>query len=463
MRPYQRSLLDQEPESFLPIKIREEHEMLVLSKVLDWDLMQAISEANRDEVIKSNRGLKPHYRALNGAVVVRSLKGCDLRSTEDLIAHYAPARFLCDLHNSHWTPDHNTIWEYEVMLGEKGLKELTDYILKTAVENGFADPRGLCSDTTAQEGNIPHPTEVGHMNSFMKSFRSNLETLLKNSKGLGGKLIDSMKKGFSKVAQKVRSHRLFAKTTRARNQINQDLLACTQSLQGKLGQLLQDIDLKSNQVRGMGKRALNNLNENYHHLCQMLSQIQTWIENGKVVQGKIVSLFNPDLRAIKRGKVGKSVEFGLKWGINQIRGGYVSIFMAARMMAYDADYAVLGVEEHIRLFGQAPRDFGFDRGGWSAEHKKAIRDLGVKNLTIAPKGRAPWEVGPRVKERMIKERAQIEGKIGTMKRHGLNKPEARSSLGMRRSALRAGLSFNLRRLAKDMVTMVQNLEACTAA
>ena len=198
MRPYQRSLLDQQ-ETFTPVSVQPTHEMIILSRTLDWDLMQIIGETNRDKVVKSTRGLKPHYRALNGAMVVRTLKNSDFRTTEDLIRNYNPARFLCDLHNSQWTPDHVAIWEYEGMLGEEGLQELTDYILRTAAECGFADPRGLCTDTTAQEANIPYPNEVGHINAFMKSCRDNLTTLFKNGKGLGKKALGKMKEVFSEI------------------------------------------------------------------------------------------------------------------------------------------------------------------------------------------------------------------------------------------------------------------------
>ena len=449
MHPYQKSFLDQQ-ESFLPIKIPEQHEMVTLSRALDWDLMQAISEAHRSEKVISTRGLTPHYRALNGAVVVRSLKGCDLRSAEDYIRNYIPARYLCDLHNSSWTPDHNTIWDYEVMLGEKGLAEMSDYILRTAADLGFADPKGLCTDTTAQEANIPYPNEVGHLNGFMKSLKANLETLAKNGKDLGKKAIGKMKATFSAIAKQVRSHRLFAKTREAKSAIEKDLETHAQELLEQLAGFLGGLDVKKNQISGMGVKALNNLSENYHNMTQMMDQIIKWIQTGKVAKGKILSLFNTHFRAINRGKLGKQVEFGLKWGINQIRGGYVSVFMHAEMMCHDANYAVLGVQEHIRIFGKAPRDFGFDRAAGSAEHKEAIRRLGVKNLAIAPKGQADWEVGPRVKDRMVRERAQIEGKIGTMKRRGLNKSEAKTNLGVQRSALRAGLSLNLRRFAKDL-------------
>jgi len=449
MRPYQPSLLDQQ-EQFMPTRLSSDHQMVILSKALDWDYMQILAETQRNLFIKSNRGLKPHYRALNGAVVVRALKDSDFRTTEDLIRNYNPARYLCDLQNSHWTPDHVAIWEYEGMLGEDGLKALTDYVLRIAREAGFADPRGLCTDTTDQEGNIPHPNEVGHMNTFMKSVRANLATFLKTAKGLPRKLVGAMRDQMTEVAELVREHRLFAKTKEARLEVNQELQRLSESLLEKLGDLLADVDLKRNHVKDMAKRALNNLALDYQNMSQMMPQISHWIKTGKVVKGKIVSLFNTDMRAINRGKIGKKIEFGLKWGINQIRGGYVSIFMHSQMMCHDANYAVQGVAEHIRIFGKAPRDFGFDRAGWSEDHKESIRVLGVKNVAIAPKGQADWDVGPRMKERMVRERAQIEGKIGTMKRYGLNKTEAKLPYRVRMSALKAGLCLNLRRFAKDL-------------
>jgi hypothetical protein len=284
----------------------------------------------------------------------------------------------------------------------------------------------------------------------MKSVKSNLLTLAKNAKGLGKKVLGKMRGIISSAAKQVRSHRLFAKTRETKSEIEQGLKSMSQDLLNQLRMFVSDLDVKKNQITGMGVRALNNLSEDYHNMCQMMAQIAKWIDTGKVAKGKIVSLFNTHFRAINRGKVGKQIEFGLKWGINQIRGGYVSIFMHADMMCHDANYAVLGVEEHIRIFAQAPKDFGFDRAAWSAEHKKEIKKLGVKNIAIAPKGQAKWAVGPQVKDRMVRERAQIEGKIGTMKRRGLNKSEARTNPRVRISAVRAALSLNLRRFAKDI-------------
>jgi len=448
---------------FRPIPIQSNHLMVVLSKTLDWDLYQAIAEIHRDKMIISARGQQPHYRTLCGAVVVRILKSCDFRTAEDLIRNYLPARYLCNLQNTEWTPDHNTIWEFEKMLGKEGLREINDSVLLLAADLGYADPRGLCADTTVQEAFIPHPTEVGHMNSFMKSCKENLETLYSKSKGLGKKIADKMKNIFSEIGEKVRSHRLFAKTKEARLELNRELLKKSLELNAQLEKLLINADLKKNRIVGSGKRALNNLAESYNNFSRMLPEITHWIQKGKVVKGKIVSLFNPEFKAINRGKIGKAIEFGLKWGINQVRGGYVAIYMHKMMMACDADYAVLAVEEHIRLFGKPPRDFGFDRAAWSELHKIEIKNKGVKNIAIAPKGQSDWDVGPRVKDRMIRERAQVEGKIGTMKtNYGFNKSKAKTNTGVQMSALRAALCFNLKRLAKDLASESLSIQAASA-
>ncbi len=55
MRGYQRSLLEQQ-EAFLPMIIPMDHEMVILSNAIDWDLGRAIAEVHRNEKVHSTRG-----------------------------------------------------------------------------------------------------------------------------------------------------------------------------------------------------------------------------------------------------------------------------------------------------------------------------------------------------------------------------------------------------------------------
>ncbi len=154
-----------------------------------------------------------------------------------------------------------------------------------------------------------------------------------------------------------------------------------------------------------------------------------------------------------RGKVGKAVEFGLSWGITRLRGGFVLATMAGmKTDVTDASYAVRAVEDLASLLGKAPRAYAYDRGGYSTENVKRLRKLGVRDIGLAPRGRAPWEVVGKVKDRLIRERAMVEGSIGTIKcpKYGFNRPAARSAGMMGVCGQRAVLGLNLTKLLRGV-------------
>ncbi len=106
---------------------------------------------------------------------------------QDQIKHYAPARHLCNLMDSSWSPDHITIFDFVQMLGPAGMEKLNTTFLKEAQELGILDSTSLMSDTTAQEAMIPYPNEVGliekvyrfgfknHIQSWNQSFENKVE------------------------------------------------------------------------------------------------------------------------------------------------------------------------------------------------------------------------------------------------------------------------------------------------
>jgi hypothetical protein len=436
-------------ESAIALPIDQNHSMVRLTHQIDWQLLEEIAKERREKVIKSTRGQQPNYRANCGAVVVRCLKSTDLRATEDLVRNYLPARYMCNLQNSHWTPDHDTIWEFEVMLGEEGLSLFNQHILSLADAQGFIDSNGLCADTTAQEAKVPYPNEVGLMGSFGRSIGRSLKTLGKAASGFSRKVSGKLKE----LGKQLRAHRLFSKTKEARLKVAGKMSKLSRELLQDLGDLLTQIP---NSVSGVQKRAAGHLSETYMTMSQLIDQIEHWIKTGFVVKEKIVSLFQSDLRAVVRGKIGKPVEFGLKWGVNQIRGGYVHLFLMKEMRSADCEYAVAAIQEHIKLFGHPPKEYGFDRGGWSESHLEKMSTMGVKRVAVAPRGKANWRVSKSCENRIKRERAQVEGKIGTLKHYGFNKPQEKTTPGMLRAARRAELRFNCTKFIKDLFPPIAN-------
>jgi len=147
------------------------------------------------------------------------------------------------------------------------------------------------------------------------------------------------------------------------------------------------------------------------------------------------------------------VEFGLKWGFARLRGGFVLATLAkGKGDMTDTSFALQAVDQHIALFGKPPSSYAYDRGGYSLDNIKKLKAKGVKEVGLAPRGKAKWPVGKKAKEKLVNERAQVEGSIGAVKsgRYGFNRPAAHSVDMMGVCGQRAVLGLNLNKLIRAL-------------
>lgn len=438
MSVFQRSLFEQSTN--VKISLSEDHELVRLTGLINWMELETIARTVRDGK-KAPSGPQPKYRALVGAVALMSTKKMTYREAEDLIAHYAPARYLCDLMDSDWHLDHVTIFDFTQMLGGEGVAKLNESILIKAKDCGFLDSSVTMSDTTAQEAMIPYPTEVGLMSRFSQ--------LAQRAAGqLGGKfqgMKKSLKETVKKVKELVRNSHLFAKGREQKAKVGRKIYHTVKKLQQELGSLL-----------ACGQKLTSKPGKELTRLVEVMSRLlpQSWhfIKTGFVARKKIIHLQMSELYSIVRGKAGKNVEFGRKWGISRVGGGFLQGFLyAGGEHVSDKQFCMEAIKQHQKIFGDAPQIYGFDRGGYSAANIKNAKKLGVKHVGIAPTGKAPWAVSESMRKKIVRERAQVEGGIGTIKssRYGFNKPNAKSTAAMDWCGQRAILGFNMRKLTRE--------------
>lgn len=440
------------PRSKRPtIPIEPNHRLVELADALDWTELEVRAEAIRAAKLKNGAGRPPHLRALLGAMVLRATRYMPYRVLEDQIRHYAPARYLCALTETEWSPDHNTLHDFIEMMGEDGTRLINEYVVEKAVEEKLADSKLMVADTTAQEAALPYPNEIGLLGAF-------LTTVAAASKKGGHALKDFVTRAAKELAaarEKVREYRLFAKnkTKAGKDQMTAALASLVERVQTKLGQALKAAASSSQRLGKYARMATAKVARLHETMKKLVPQIRYWLKTGFVAVDKIISLHIPELYSIVRGKVGKKVEFGLNWGIRRLKGGYLLATLAKdRRELLDAKFAVKAVKEHIALFGKAPRAYAYDRGGWSATNIAELKKLGVKQVGLAPRGRAEWQVRERVKKQLVSERAQVEGGIGTLKcsKYGFNRPAARSVPMMGACGQLAALGFNLNKLVREL-------------
>lgn len=450
----------QAESNFKPVTIHVDlnHPLLKLKEVLPWD---EITEIMVKHWRKAGRNVdggpgQPWDTTLYVPIIVLMLiKPQAYRQVEEYLSENAAARIFIsrDADPSPHIKDYSNISRAFISLGSEGIEEVNRLIMKLAVEHSFADPSKLSGDTTAVELPVGYPNEPGILKGIAQRCARAAGNLVKKGVEKAGSIIEKAEE----VIRSAKEYHLFAKENEEKQTILKRMIEETKTLLKKTCKVVEVIKEVPGKVVKNAKEKLELMEE----VCEkLIPQISHWIETGKVAKGKILHAGITEAKSIVRNKVGKKVEFGLKYLINRIGGGYIfgSLVLGSVDETKMPDRCISGYQE---IFGgeSVPEMFSYDRGGHSAAGIKNLKNAGVKKIGIQPKGNAPWEVSEEDREIVKSERGMIEGVIGTLKteKYGFNKPKERNLKTLRSAGQKSILSFNLNKLMRDLMNLETNL------
>ena len=166
---------------------------------------------------------------------------------------------------------------------------------------------------------------------------------------------------------------------------------------------------------------------------------------------KILSLYDPDVRVIVRGKAGAEVEFGNTVLLGENRQGVIVDYQIFRESAPADSQTLFG--SLLRVWdgtGQKVQAVVTDRGFCSASNSRTLQEAGTYDATCP---RQPEVLRQRLREerfaRLQRRRAQTEARIGILKREFLGRPLRAKGFIHRELALAWGvLTHNLWMLAR---------------
>src|SRR5512136_169107 len=240
------------PRSKRPeISLPDNHPMVVLTDTVDWTEMELQAEKVRAKKLKNAAGRPPHLRATLGALTLMAIRRMPYREAEEQIRYYAPARYLCGLTETDWTPDFTTIQDFAQLLGEDGCRLLNETVVKQAVALGLADASIAVADMTAQEAAIPHPNEMGLLGGFVRSIQAAAKRAGRSFLGF----LCKARGKFQTAKAQVRKYRLFAKskTKAAKDRMVAQMTTVVEDINRKLGKALAGA---SDQGRKLGGHAV---------------------------------------------------------------------------------------------------------------------------------------------------------------------------------------------------------------
>jgi hypothetical protein len=133
---------------------------------------------------------------------------------------------------------------------------------------------------------------------------------------------------------------------------------------------------------------------------------------------RIISIFQPHLRPIVRGKSKAPTEFGAKIGVSLGEGGYTFVDHHSWDAYNEASDLRLQIELYRQRFGCLPTRIYADKIYMNRDNRQLMKDLGIQAMG-KPLGRPPKKTDKEHEDRMTKsvsQRNAVEATFGTAKR-----------------------------------------------
>ena len=324
-------------------------------------------------------------------------------------------------------PHPTTLMKITTRCGERAISELNDVLIVKAAEAKVLKMHKLRADTTVVEANVAYPVD----SSLLAKGIARMAKLAKRVKARGlatrTKMTDRTRRAHSRAREVVNTLRRRGDLAREELRRLNSTLADTATT--AVGEARAVVRNARRRLRRLGDRATGHDRATVGQLEQLADRVATVaaqtrqrVVDGEIPDGatRIVSLHDPDARPIRKGRLGRPVEFGYKGQVVDNVDGVVLDWQVEQGNPPDAPMLPAAIERIRNRTGKTPRSVTADRGYGEAAIDDALHDLGVANVCIPRKGRPGLErrqiERSRPFQRMVRWRTGSEGRISCIKR-----------------------------------------------
>jgi IS5 family transposase len=330
--------------------------------------------------------------------------GLSYEEVEREVTERIPWRIFCHLALQDRVPDATTLIKLNQRFGDERLAMLNKALVTHLVKTKSIRPRKIRIDSTTIETHITYPTDIGLLHQVVK-------TLTRHTKGAG-----------LKISNHVRA------TKKALSQLGASLKSKNKQQKAQLKKTLQrTLDLASDTVkqcqtviRKSYPDAHKSFEQDLRIAEEILAQTEQKLKGVQSIPERIVSLYDPEARPIRKGKLKKPNEFGRTLQLVQDSSGVILDHELHHGNPSDKTALLPLVKKFKKRFGRAPSELATDKGYYSPENIKSLQSLKVKHIAIARIGRlskqekkqqhSPWF------KRLQRFRCGIEAGISMLKR-----------------------------------------------
>ena len=334
-------------------------------------------------------------------------------------------RRFCRIGITDAVPHATTLMKITTRCGDKVVAQLNEALIAKAGAAKVVRLDKVRADTTVVEANVAYPSDAGLLGKGV----AKLSKLVAKLKGAGYGSRTRFRDRRRSVAR--RSHAIAAWLRRRSDDAKDEVLAITGELVTIAWASLKEAQVMATNTRRSLRRAgdtaegrasalLTELEKTIAVLETVIVQTRSRL-GGEMPAGstRVVSLHDTDARPIRKGRLGRPVEFGYKAQVLDNVDGIVLDHEVMIGNPADAGLLAPAIERLAELVGRVPRTVTADRGYGEANVERDLNALGVKIVVIPRRGRA---TGERLKLqtskgflKLVKWRTGSEGRISHLK------------------------------------------------
>ena len=343
-------------------------------------------------------------------------------------------------------PHPTTLMKITTRCGDDAVAGLNEALLAKAAAAKLLRTDKVRADTTVVEGNVGYPTDSGLLAKAVGAMARTV-TRIKAAGGATRTAAQDRRRSAGRRARSIAS-KLRLRGEQRRDQAQAAVRRITGELAGIAEAAMRDcaavvrnakraLRAATGQRKGRLHRAINELNALVNRTQRVVAQARSRL-GGVMPESatRLVSLHDIDARPIRKGRLGKPVEFGYKAQVVDNGDGVILDHSVEMGNPVDAPQLAPAIERIIRGTGSTPRAVTADRGYGEAAVDRDLHELGVRSVAIPRKGkpsaaRREFEHRKAFRDK-IKWRTGSEGRINHLKRsYGWNRTQLTGIQGAR--------------------------------
>ncbi|CAD5938267.1 putative protein ORF8 in nfe locus [Planktothrix tepida] len=414
------------PEEFkLPFegKLSEDNRWVIMAQWIPWEEF----EAEYEELFSSVMGAPAkRFRMALGALIIKEKLGISDRETVEQIKENPYLQYFIGLseYRNKAPFDASMLVHFRTRINVNLVNKVNRVMIKRmreaskepvtenqseAEEGSERKNRGkLIADATCAPADITYPTDLKILNQAREQTEKIIDSLHKSRQDKSEKKPRTYRKKARKDYLEVAKQRRPARKKR-RNAIKKQL----QYIKLNLGHIDQII---------ANRGTLDSLNNKQYKSLLVISEVyrqQQWMydNNKQSISDRIVSLSQPHIRPIVRGKAGVSVEFGAK-----LSASCMDDYVFLDRISWDNFNESCDLKTQIEAFkeytGHYPESVHVDKIYRTRDNRAWCKERGIR-ISGPPLGRPPANLSKSTKKQALEDekiRNSIEGKFGQGKR-----------------------------------------------